>query len=311
MFWQNSCRKTKMSRKKRKTKRRGKLWVRLGLILLDLLVLGLLILAIQSFYAMSRKKQEAGNFSWDHYQSVVHALGGMDGKTYLNCKEGFEYYYEQGARLFEVDLTQTADGVWVCRHDWEDSMEQWEGDGKKVLMSGDFKNTAIYGEYTPLTLEDLLRLLKKYPDAYVIIDCGGYESRNSKNTYSDFKAFAEIARAAGADSVMGQMIPEIYNTKMYDALEKVNHFPSYMYSLWQEYSVKKLKKIAEYCKETGIPTVTINREYWTEEIQEIFDEQGIRVFVYTVNDQAEAEKYLKAGAAGICTDTLLEEKTSS
>ena len=76
-------------------------------------------------------------------------------------------------------------------------------------------------------------------------------------------------------------------------------------------SVKKLKKIAEYCKETGIPTVTINREYWTEEIQEIFDEQGIRVFVYTVNDQAEAEKYLKAGAAGICTDTLLEEKTSS
>lgn len=300
-----------MSAGKKKGKRRGKLWIRLGLILLDLLVLVLLIAAIRTFYDTSKRKQEAGSFSWDNYQTVIHALGGLDGRTYLNCREGFEYYYEKGVRLFEVDLTQTADGVWVCRYDWENSMEQWDSDGKKVLMANDFKNTPLYGKYTPLTLEDLFGILRKYPDVYMVIDCGGYSSRNSKNTYNDYKSYSEIARAAGAESVMNQIIPEIYNTKMYNALEKVNHFPSYMYSLWKEYSVKQLKKIAEYCKETGIPVVTVNSEYWTEEIQEIFDEQGIQVYVYTVNDVKEARKFLDAGAIGVCTDTILEEELES
>lgn len=294
-----------------KKKQRCKLWIRLGLILLDLLVLILLIMAIRIFYDTSKKKQEAGNFSWENYQTAIHALGGLDGRTYLNCREGFEYYYEKGVRLFEADLTQTADGVWVCRHDWEDSMEQWDNEGKKVLMANDFKDILLYGKYTPLTLEDLFGLLRKYPDAYVIIDCGGYSSRNSKNTYNDYKAYAEIARAAGAESVLNQIIPEVYNSKMYDALEKVNHFPSYVYSLWQEYSVKKLKKIAEYCKETGIPVVSVNAEYWTEEIQEIFDEKEIRVYVYTVNDVNEAKEFLDAGVGGICSDTILEEELES
>lgn len=286
---------------------RKKIWLRRGLVVLELLVLALLIAAIWLFYNNSKKREAIGTFSWEDHKTTVHALGGLDGKTYLNCQEGFEYYYEQGARLFEVDLSQTADGVWVCRHNWKTSMDQWEGDGKKVLMASDFKSTPLYGQYTTMTLEDLFNLLKKYPDAYVLIDCKEYSTRDYENTLEDYKAYAEIARAAGAEAVLNQLIPEIYNSKMYSAVKKVHQFPSYIYSLWKEYSVKQLKKIAEYCREMKIPVVTISAEYWTEEIQKIFDEQEIKVYIYTVNDAKEAEKFLKAGAIGVCTDMLLEK----
>ncbi|MDO4308266.1 MAG: glycerophosphodiester phosphodiesterase family protein [Eubacteriales bacterium] len=292
-------------------KRNRRVWLRRGLVAAELLVLILLVGAAWLFYNNAKKKQSVTEFSWDDYCTMVHALGGLDDKTYLNCKEGFEYYYDKGARLFEVDLVKTADGVWVCRHDWEKSMGQWEDDGKKVLMADAFKGTALYEKYTPLTLEALFELLRKYPDAYVLIDCKEYSTRDYENTLADYKAYAEIARAGGDESVLKQLIPELYNQKMYKAAEKVYHFPSYIYSLWKEYSTKQLKKIAAYCKETGIPAVSISSEYWTEEIQEMFDEQKIKVYIYTVNDAKKAKKYLKAGAAGICTDTLLDEELKS
>ena len=55
-------------------------------------------------------------FSWENYRTVAHALGGIGDKTYLNTKESFLASYQMGCRLFEVDLTKTSDGVWVCRH---------------------------------------------------------------------------------------------------------------------------------------------------------------------------------------------------
>lgn len=296
-----------MSEGKTKKKSNARAWLRRGLIVADLLVLLLLIGAVWLFYQNDQKKQSVTAFSWDDHRTVIHALGGLDDKTYLNCQEGFEYYYEKGARLFEVDLVKTADEVWVARHDWKNAMGQWDGDGKKVLMADAFRSTPLYGTYTPLTLEDLFQLLKKYPDAYVMIDCKDYANRNYENTLSDYKEYAEIARTAGAESVLDQVIPQIYNQKMYTAAGKVHHFPSYIYSLWQEYSMKQLKKIAAYCKENNISAVSISYKYWSEEIQEMFDEQEIKVYVYTVNKTKNAKKYLKAGAAGVFTDRILDE----
>ncbi len=297
-----------MSTKEQKKKHNRKTWLKWSLVLLELIVLVLLVVAVKYFYKQDQKKQSVASFSWDNYQTVAHALGGLDGQRYLNCKEGFEYYYEKGVRLFEVDVLKTADGVWVCRHDWKKAMGQWEGEDKKILMADAFSNTPIYGQYTPLTLEDLFVLLKKYPDAYVMIDCKDYANRNYENTLADYKAYAKVARTAGAEAVLDQLIPQVYNQKMYKAMEKVHHFPTYLYSLWQEFPMKQLKKAAAYCKETGIFAVSINYKHWTKEIQEMFDEQGINVYVYTVNKPKSAERYLKAGAAGVVTDQILPEQ---
>ena len=243
-------------------------------------------------------------FDWENYNIITHALGGIDGLTYLNSRESFINYYDKGCRLFEVDLTQTSDGVWVCRHNWKESLGQWEGEERKVLSSEEFLNTPIYGKYTPMTFEDLLKLLDEYPDAFVMLDSKQYSVRSYQTTVEDYADYLEIAEAAGAEEVLDQIIPEIYTQPMFAGTALLYNFPTYIYSLWQEYSVKDLKKIASFCKEKGIPAATVYYKYWSEDVQDIFDKKGIKLYIYTVNDLKEAKEYMQKGAAGICSDYL-------
>lgn len=246
-------------------------------------------------------------FNWENYNIITHALGGLDGYTYLNSRESFINHYDKGCRFFEVDLSQTSDGVWVCRHNWKEPMGQWEGDKKKVLSAEEFLNTPIYGKYTPMSFEDLLKLLDEYPDAFVTIDSKQYSVRNYQRTLEDYAQYREIAINAGLEHTLGQIIPELYNSAMYSGTTLVYKFPAYLYSLWQEYSLEELNDIADFCQANQIQAVSLYCEYWSEDVQKIFDERDILVYIYTINDEEKAREYVKAGAKGVCTDTLISE----
>ena len=246
-------------------------------------------------------------FNWENYNIITHALGGLDGYTYLNSRESFINHYDKGCRFFEVDLSQTSDGVWVCRHNWKEPMGQWEGDKKKVLSAEEFLNTPIYGKYTPMSFEDLLKLLDEYPDAFVTIDSKQYSVRNYQRTLEDYAQYREIAINAGLEHTLGQIIPELYNSAMYSGTTLVYKFPAYLYSLWQEYSIEELNDIADFCQANQIQAVSLYCEYWAEDVQKIFDERDILVYIYTINDEEKAREYVKAGAKGVCTDTLISE----
>lgn len=246
-------------------------------------------------------------FNWENYNIITHALGGLDGYTYLNSRESFINHYDKGCRFFEVDLSQTSDGVWVCRHNWKEPMGQWEGDKKKVLSAEEFLNTPIYGKYTPMSFEDLLKLLDEYPDAFVTIDSKQYSVRNYQRTLEDYAQYRGIAINAGLEHTLGQIIPELYNSAMYSGTTLVYKFPAYLYSLWQEYSIEELNDIADFCQANQIQAVSLYCEYWSEDVQKIFDERDILVYIYTINDEEKAREYVKAGAKGVCTDTLISE----
>lgn len=280
--------------------------IRRLILTIEILVLSLFIIGGSSVITQTAEARTS-EFSWTDHRTIAHALGGLDGKEYLNSREGFLAMYNQGVRLFELDLSRTSDGVWVCRHNWNESMGQWKGTGKKLLTEKQFTSNKIYGKYTPMTLEDFFLLLKDYPDAFVMIDSKQYSIRNYQKTLEDYCEYVEIARAAGAGEVLDQIIPEIYSEAMYPGTAMIHSFPSYIYSLWQEYSEDDLKKIASFCGEKGIQAATIYWKYWSEEAEKIFEEQGIRLYVYTVNDRNQARKYLAEGAEGVCTDFLTTE----
>lgn len=249
---------------------------------------------------------ETPEFSWDGHRIITHALGAAGGVNYLNSKESFLSYYQMGSRLFEVDLVKTSDDVWVCRHSWHSSLGQWEGEEKKVLSCEEFLSAPLYGKYTPMTLEDLILLLADYPDAFVMLDAKQYSIRNYQRTLEDYAEYREIAANVGEEQVLGQFIPQIYNEAMFPGTALLYKFPTYIYSLWQEYSLEELGDIAAFCRKKGIPAATINMAWWSERVQEIFDREGILLYIYTVNEEEKAKQFMDAGAAGICTDTLLE-----
>lgn len=46
---------------------------------------------------------------WYTYHSIAHAMGGLDGKDYLNSIDGFYPAYQKGYRVFEMDILLTKD----------------------------------------------------------------------------------------------------------------------------------------------------------------------------------------------------------
>lgn len=282
-----------------KKRSRGQKKLLAGLILAEFLV----VTALTAFlwYMHSRKE----TFPWNRYPVSAHSLGALDGKTYLNAKEGFLTYYDQGCRMFEVDLAQTSDGVWVCRHQWKKPRGQWNGKKKKVLTAEEFLNAPLFGEYTPMSLADLFDLMMDYPDAYVILDSKKYSSRNYENTTADFSQIVEAARGVGCEQALARVIPEVYNQEMYEALTAVYDFSTYLYSFWQETSMEEMERAAAFCKEKGISGVAVDESWWTPEVQDIFQELGVMVTVYTVDDPARARELLDAGVAGVCSNILI------
>ena len=158
-----------------------------------------------------------------------------------------------------------------------------------------------------MSFEDLLKLLDEYPDAFVTIDSKQYSVRNYQRTLEDYAQYREIAINAGLEHTLGQIIPELYNSAMYSGTTLVYKFPAYLYALWQEYSIEELNDIADFCQANQIQAVSLYCEYWSEDVQKIFDERDILVYIYTINDEEKAREYVKAGAKGVCTDTLISE----
>ena len=251
-----------------------------------------------------RKEPETPAFSWNDHSIIAHALGGLDGYAYLNCPEGFRNAYENGCRLFEVDLTKTSDGYWVCRHSWTETYGQWGDDQKGKHTLEEFLNAPLYGRYTPITFQDFLHLMQEYPDAYALLDTKHYSFRNYQSTLQDYADLAVLADEAGALDVLDRVIPEIYNEAMFSGTSMIHDFPQFVFSFWKDYSSEELQEIASFCLEFGIGAVTVSRQYWTPDLQKLFQENGIRVYVYTVNDIHEAAGLTRIGFDGIVTDIL-------
>ena len=237
------------------------------LLLIEICLLAWLLTGSARYEAKKEIPVNTPEFDWENYNIITHALGGIDGLTYLNSRESFINF----------------------------------------LSSEEFLNTPIYGKYTPMTFEDLLKLLDEYPDAFVMIDSKQYSVRNYQRTLEDYAQYREISIKAGIEHTLRQIIPEIYNSAMYPGTALLYKFPAYIYSLWQEYTTEELNDIAEFCQTNKIMAVTIYRDYWSEEVQKIFDERDILVYIYTINDKEEARRYLANGAQGVCTDVLITD----
>ena len=247
----------------------------------------------------------SSTFSLGNVRTIAHALGGVEGISYLNCREGFVGAYEAGCRVFEVDLTRTSDDAWVCRHSWTDPMGQWEGEDSRKLDKATFLEKPYYGKYQGLAFADLVELLTEYPDAYLLLDTKHYSITNYQNALRDYSSLLAQVSDMGAEGILDRCIPEIYNESMYYGIAMLHSFPAFMYSCWQSYSLQELEEIAAFCKDHALAAVAIAQDDWSGKAQELFTRQGIYVYVYTVNEAEQAEALLDAGVQGIVTDFLV------
>ncbi|MBO6016080.1 MAG: hypothetical protein J6P60_05810 [Lachnospiraceae bacterium] len=233
---------------------------------------------------------------------IAHAMGGIPGTDRSNSLEAFEQNYEKGLRIFEADFCLTSDNKLILRHDWNKKR------GQKGLLKykgyiptyDEFMQTPLYGKYAPLSFEDLLCLMKEYPDIYLITD--SKESEYDK-VVSEFQMILESAEKLDALSCLDRFIVQIYNDEMYDAITSVYPFENWIYTLYLR-GTDNPDQLCNFCQEHGISTITVKYNKYSKELQEQADAHGLKVYLHTVNQTKDALNYYSQGVDGFYTESI-------
>ncbi|MCM1087473.1 MAG: hypothetical protein NC419_04905 [Muribaculaceae bacterium] len=251
------------------------------------------------------KEQRTGEAPWTSYP-VAHAMGEIDGYSYTNSLDAFEYNYGLGHRVFEVDFSMTADDKMVCWHDW--GLDYLEGvDNEHVPTEEAFQSMQILGKYQPLTLKDLLLLMEEYEDIYIITDT---KSNDRQVITKQFAMIVDMAKELGVEEILDRFIIQIYFEGMYGRVKEAYDFPDIIFTMYisgWDRTAKGFFRYSKFCREQQIHYVTMDYSLATPEILEIARAYDITVFAHTVNDLEEAETLIENGVKGVYTDTLTPE----
>lgn len=238
--------------------------------------------------------------------TIVHGFGQLGDVTVLNCREGFEEYYARGARVFEVDLRMTSDGQVVLRHDWRGGWQDGVSEFA-IPTCEEFLSRPILGQYTPMSFRDLLLLMAEYPDICVITDTKFTEA---EVVTAQFSAMLADAQSLGLTRLFDRMAVQVYTPMMFRIVDHLGHFPHYIFTLYAvgfAQTEEAFRDKASFCKENGIDAITMWSSWWDGRYAPIAQEYGLRCYVHTVDDPAEARALLASGVNAVYTDCLLPE----
>ncbi|WP_051236324.1 phosphatidylinositol-specific phospholipase C/glycerophosphodiester phosphodiesterase family protein [Paenibacillus pinihumi] len=237
---------------------------------------------------------------WKENEWIAHALGGIQGSTYTNSYEAFMTNYHKGHRLFEVDLLQTTDGDLVARHDWSGSLQPDLAElSGRALTLPQFESSLIRGHYRPLSFPDILDLMQKYPDFYLITDT---KETDRMKIEQQFITLVQEARAVDP-ALLDRIIPEIYSPEMYDAVMSIYPFPNKMYSIYK--SAASAESIVEFVKEKQFTAVAmpVYRVFLNPNLVHALNQSGVQSYVHTVNSVPYMKLLQGFGVHGFYTDS--------
>ncbi len=227
---------------------------------------------------------------------IGHGMFGIDGITYTNSKEAFIEGYKKGLRVFEIDLELTSDEKLVLSHDWDNYVF--------IPSSKEFLNEKIKNKYTTLSIEDILLLLKIYPDVWFITDSKYIEK---ELIIKEFKYLVNSAQKLNLVKELERFIIQLYYQDMYSIIESVYHFNYYLYTMYMnwEYNSNHFEEICKWGKDKLLGIV-LYKDWYNINLLKIVNKYNLDLYLHTVNDVFEAKKYFKDGVKGIYSDFITD-----
>ncbi|ALP37339.1 glycerophosphodiester phosphodiesterase [Paenibacillus sp. IHB B 3084] len=270
----------------------------------------ILLMLIGTFLLAYKGQSTEEHTGFTTHRVISHAMGAVDGLAYTNAREAFMNNYKKGSRVFEVDLMFTSDGHLVARHEWTESfteqMQQEQAVGKeqggKPWSYKQFKNTPIYGSYTPVDWNDVLGLLEKYPDAYVVTDTKEQDPAQIK------QLFAQLTRQTQEKNpeLLSRIVPQIYDEEMLRTLRSIYPYTSIIYTLYATEDTDD--QIIRFVQQNDITAVTLPENRVSGTLVESLRQAGAVCYVNTINDLKDAADYEQMGVRGFYTDVLMEKE---
>ena len=221
---------------------------------------------------------------------IVHGGGRIAGMAATNSLEALENAYADGNRFIELDFNFTSDLRPVCIHDWN-HLSYSGFDGKRPTRKAFSENT-VYSSFTSLTLEDVADFMRKHTDLYIITDV------KDLNIY-----FCGIIQREFPD-LRKRFIIQVYSETEYSFARRMK-FDKIIFSLykldWQSKTdINRLVSFAKSNKLYGytFPASLCDIEGYVEGMLK----SNVFLFVHTINDKNEQQKYFDMGITGVYTD---------
>ncbi len=212
---------------------------------------------------------------------IAHGGGEVNGIASTNTLEALNESYAKGFRLFELDIIETSDGHYVAAHDWNMWSRFTDYKGALPVDLARFKDSRIYGKYTPLTLARINAWFAEHIDATLITD-----KVNDPVRFGD--QFIDRSR----------LIMELFS---FMAIEEAGN-----HNIRAMISQEPLEAIAgqklAYLKANGIRYVALSRRMVAtrKAMLEQLRDNGIKVYVYNVGfDPGKDETYVQENEIGL------------
>lgn len=227
---------------------------------------------------------------------IIHAAGEIDGYTTTNSLEALEKSYADGNRLIEIDFNFTSNLYAVCVHDWNYAiMPGYDKEKAKRPTVKQYRETKIYGKFTPLELDSLVDYLASHEDLYIITDCKEYNMVLARKIKEEHPKF------------MDRFIMQVYSEKDYKEISAFG-YNKIIFTLYDlDWKTKTdTEYLVNFAKEHPVFAYTFPHELCDiDGYVENMLKSGVPLFIHTVNDKELQQKYFDMGITGIYTDNTI------
>ena len=252
---------------------------------------------------------EPSKQGFTNHRMVAHAMGGIDELTYTNSYDAFRVNYEKGLRVFEVDLLLSSDHELIARHEWGEGFTKMLGQQDTVETErqgavwshGEFKAAKIKGDYEPLDWADIVKLLERYPDIYIVTDT---KQTTPEEIQEIFTQIVEQTKERQLE-LLERVVPQIYNRDMWETVQAIYPFDSVIFTLYQTQETDE--QVVQFAKEKQIAAITMSETRANPDLIADLKRVGVVSYVHTINDPKLITKFQRMGAYGFYTDFLAEE----
>lgn len=226
-------------------------------------------------------------------RTKITAHRGASADAPENTLHSFEKAIEIGADYIELDVQQTADGQLVVFHD---------KNLKRITGKDAVLNTLTYDEL--LTLDCGGWFSDEFSDTQIMLFSEVLELTEDKIKLNvEIKKCDNIKEVARNTALMIEeydCVKKCYVTSFsYQALKTVKEVnPSIKTGI-----ISNMMTYNSYTKLKYIDAISLNKIFATQNIVNMAHANGKKVFVWTVNDSYEIDKYITMGVDNIITDT--------
>ncbi len=226
---------------------------------------------------------------------IYFAHRGASQERVQNTLSAFSRARELGATRYELDVHLSKDGALLVHHDYSLLSTAGEDISLAALTLADLKKYPLINR---LTKESVFvpQLQEVLPVVRPQLSCLNIELKNDNNLYPGLETAVLSCLHQAAPDILPKTL---FSSFDYDTLVRLR-------KLDKNARIGLLTRFFDVSKALALGAESVHMNYtrFTPQIAHACHENGLKVYLYTVNDPLLATRLAEAGADGIFTDCI-------